>query len=190
VTIPCLVCLLRRDSDNQKLSAWGRSSRRRCSAPPFQGVGQRREEPDAVNPIPSLCLNPSLADQAEFENPRTRLRTSGQVYSSQNGIHQLEQVVPFLDIRQDCDWFRVEKYSSYQAVRELSHRPEGLQNRAKGTWDYSLALLSPLSLQNVPATISASTSQFLHHQQVKEHNSHAPTPLGYGPLLDLRPERE
>jgi len=45
--------------------------------------------PEAVNPIPSLCLNPLLADQAESENPRTRRDVLGQVDSSQKGTAHL-----------------------------------------------------------------------------------------------------
>jgi hypothetical protein len=55
----------------------------------------------AVNPIPSLCLNLSLADQAELDgvlNPRTRLGGSGQVDDITDGSKtHFGQVTPYID---------------------------------------------------------------------------------------------
>jgi len=121
-----------------------------------------------------------LADQAEFENPRTRLRTSGQVDLSQKGIHQLEQR-SVIGSRSRSTY-----HSSYQAVRELSHRPGKV---AKSDETIRPLFSSPIIPSECPSNNFRFNKSVPHRQRVKEYNSHAPTPLGYASLLDSPPER-
>ena len=119
----------------------------------------------SCQPNSLTVFEPVLADQAEFENPRTSFGALGQVDSGQSVAH-LEEVAPYMDNGKSGYWLRAESTHPPKPFGNICTGRKGCKIKQGVHRNLSLALLSPhYPSQNAPPTIPAPPGQFPHHRR-------------------------